>query len=90
MLRRRPAPRRAPTRHLHRVADGALTADETGAVVTLAELRADLQAGRYFRAVRSDTGLDSTNEVLAEVIRHVVPDVEGPTILAQNPLAPAA
>ena len=85
MLRRRPAPRRAPARAIDRAADGALSDPETGPV-TLDDLRADLQAGRYFRARRSDTGADCTNEVLAELIQQSVPEVDALVSATNNPL----
>lgn len=86
MLRRRPAPRQLPTRVVRRAPDGSLSDVGTGSTVTIAELRDDLQAGRYFQAVRSDTGLSCTNEVLAELIQSAVPDDASASVLADHPL----
>jgi len=86
MLRRRPSARSGVKRHLVRWPDGMLTAADDGAVVTIDELRDGLQAGRYFRAARSASGDDCTSEVLAEVIRSAVPDVDTSMLALQDPL----
>lgn len=86
MLRRRRSSRRVPIRRLLRASDGTLTEVDGGAVVTLGELRDGLQAGRYFRVTRAGTDVDCTNEVLAELIREAVPDVDSSVLAIQNPL----
>lgn len=86
MLRRHPGPRRAPDRLIHRAADGALSDVETGTAISLDELRDELQEGRYFRATRSDNGVECTNEVLAELIRNSLPAVESSLDALPHPL----
>lgn len=63
-----------------------MTGVEDGTAVTIEELREDLQSGRYFRATRVDTGVDCTNEVLAELIRSAVPEGDPTTLQLSNPL----
>jgi hypothetical protein len=86
MLRRRPGGRRVPPRTVLRTADGALCDAATGETVTLADLRNDMQAGRYFRATRDDTGTDCTNEILSELIRDAVPDIPPVGVTQANPI----
>ena len=86
MLRRRPSVRQDQKRLVRRGADGSLFDVEGGTPVTVEDLRAGLKAGRYFRATEADTGVDCTNEVLAEVIKSSVPEIEASMTALYHPL----
>jgi hypothetical protein len=88
MLRRRPEVAKAslPHRVLRRETDGSLYDVDERRPISVAELCDDLRAGRYFRATRSDSGANCTNEVLAEVIQGAVPDAKNSTLESLFPV----
>jgi hypothetical protein len=57
-----------PRRRLRKESDGALSDVDERRRIGLDELRDDIRAGRYFRAVRHSSGEDCTQEVLAQVL----------------------
>jgi hypothetical protein len=66
--RRRGASSGSPARALRREGDGTVYDLDEHRRVTLAQLRAEVQDGRRFRATGPD-GVDCTYELLAEVVR---------------------
>lgn len=64
-------------RRLRRSADGRLFDMDERRPVTLEDLAEDVRAGRPFRAYRRHTGEECTNEVLLQVLRHVLPAYTG-------------
>jgi hypothetical protein len=67
LTRRRPRSD-LPRRRLRKESDGALFDVDERRRIGLDELRDDIRAGRYFRAVRHSSGEDCTQEVLAQVL----------------------